>query len=118
MNPTQLNTIIKRFHKNQNYSDIYKLGLCSELAVALKRYLHGGTIYKHGLWHTVLYYKGKYCDINGCQSSSQLMHNSPIGLTKSNLRAATPSELAHIKKLLDNKVVSQIVSGLKGADNQ
>ena len=115
MNTAKLHITIRRFHANNRYSDIYSNGLCSEFAVALKRYLHGGTIYKHGLWHTVLYYKGKYCDIHGCQTSSQLMTNMPIGITKSNLRAAKPSEIAHINKLLDHTEVSRMVAGLKKA---
>lgn len=115
MNITKLHSTIRKFHQQHNYSDIYKLGLCSEFAVALKRYLHGGTIYKQGLWHTILYYNGKYCDINGCQSSSQLMSSSPIGLTKANLRAATPKELSHINNLLDHREVARIIKGLKKA---
>ena len=115
MNTAKLDGIIKRFHRDRNYSDIYSNGLCSEFAVALKKFLRGGTIYKHGLWHTVLYYNGKYCDIHGCQSSSQLMRNMPIGMTKANLRAANPTEIAHINKLLDNKEVARMIDGLKKA---
>jgi len=115
MNTAKLHATIKRFHRDHNYSDIYSNGLCSEFAVALKKYVHGGTIYKHGLWHTVLYYNGKYCDIHGCQTVSQLMRNMPIGMTKANLRAAKPSEIAHINKLLDNNEVARMVAGLKKA---
>jgi len=121
MNVNKLDKIIKRFWKNERNNDVYYLGLCSEFAVALQRYLKGkGSITKHGLWHTVLKYKGYYCDVRGCMTYKQMNFNMPIGGVggKDTTREAQPDEIKHIYKLLNKDKVDHIYKSLKKAEKE
>jgi len=109
MNINKLNYIIRKFWQSQKYSDIYYLGKCSEVAVALQRFLKGGTIIKRGLMHSALKYKGYYCDIRGCYSEMEYKTKVPGEY----LRPATAKEIKHINNLLERDTVSNIVKGLK-----
>ena len=110
----KLNKIIRRFWKNENNSDLYFLGVCSEVAVALKKYLGGGTISKAGLMHTYLSYKGYCCDIRGCYTVSEY----PMIAPAFSYTPATPKEIAHINSLLEHHTVAHIVKGLKKASKE
>ena len=111
MNISTINKTIKRFWKNENHSDVYYLGLCSEFAIALKRFLNSGTIYKAGHMHTCLKYKDHYCDIRGCYPKSKYRSVAP----SLSLLPATKSEIQHINNLLEKDTVKKILSGLKKA---
>ena len=110
----RLNKIILRFWKNEKNSDIYYLGVCSEVAVALKRFLKGGTISKAGLMHTYFSYKGHYCDIRGCFTKSQYTMIVPA----MSYTPVTPKEIAHINSLLEHDTVAHILKGLKKASKE
>jgi len=114
MNVKRLDKIIKQFWKNERYNDIYYLGLCSEMSVALKRFLGAGTLYKRGILHTVLKYKNHYCEVRGCMNQRQLLSTAPGEY----LRPASNKEIAHIYNLLKEYRVKQIVKGLKKAERQ
>lgn len=116
MSITELNRVIKQFARTHG-TDIYRYGLCSEFAVALKRFLDGGELYKHGLFHVCLKYKGYYCDIRGCQTESQLLMDDPMALSKDANRKAKPEEIRHLMGLLKKEQVKKIVEGLKQAKN-
>ena len=113
MQISKLNQIIARFRQNEG-TDIYGLGNCSEFAVALKKFLGAGTISKEGLWHSSLYYKNHYCDIYGCKKTSYGIYNRP----------GTKSENKHIKHYLEDgrhgklNIMSKILTGLKKAKKQ
>ena len=111
MEIAELEKTIERFWESENRNDVYFLGLCSEFAVALKKFLGGGVIYKAGLMHTLLYYKGHYCDIRGCFDKKTYAVRVPA----TSLTPATKKEIAHIYKLLDYNKTNQIVKGLKKA---
>jgi len=114
MKISKLNKIIRQFHKNENYNDIYSLGLCSEFAVALKRFLGAGEIYKAGLLHTCLKYKDHYCDIRGCYPRTTYR-----GIVPSvSLEPATNAEIAHIHKLLEKDSTKRILDGLRQAQKE
>jgi len=112
MNISKLNCIIKKFWQSERYNDIYYLGICSEVAVALKRFLGAGTIVKRGLLHTALEYKGYYCDIRGCKTEREFKATVPGEY----LRPATQKEIQHINNLLQRDKVRYIVGGLKRAE--
>ena len=114
VNITQLDKVIRRFWQNENRNQIYYLGLCSEVAKALQKYLHGGKIIKKGLMHTALYYNGYYCDIRGCFTKRQFNVVAPSMYT----RPANVNELNHINQLLDEDMVDYIVHGLKKAERE
>jgi hypothetical protein len=121
MDTEKLNRIILKFWKNEHNNDVYYLGLCSEFAVALQRYLGGkGEITKHGLWHTVLKYNGMYCDIHGCMTENKLNFTMPIGGVGVNesTRKARPDEVAHIYGLLNERMTKHIYDGLKKAEKE
>lgn len=117
MSITELNRMIKQFGKVYG-KDIYRYGLCSEFAVALKRFLSGGELYKHGLFHVCLKYKGYYCDIRGCQTESELLMDDPMALSKDANRKAKPEEINHLMSLLKEKEVNKVVEGLKQIKNR
>jgi len=114
MNISTINKIIKRFWSNENRNDVYYLGLCSEFAVALKRFLGSGTIYKAGLMHTCLKYKDHYCDIRGCYPKSKYRSIVP----SISLEPATNAEIHHIHNLLEKDTVTKIIKGLKQAQKE
>jgi len=113
MNIPKLNRIIAKFRENEG-SDIYALGTCSEFAVALRKFLKGGTITKVGLTHTTLQYDGHYCDIYGCKKQTHGVYTHP----------ATPEEMKHINYYLEDgrpgkrNTVGQILRGLKKAEKE
>ena len=107
----KLDKIIKRFWADEGHNDVYYMGICSEFAVALKRFLKGGTIYKAGLMHTFLEYKGYYCDIRGCFAPSKYKTIVPA----TSYTSATSKEIAHINSLLEHDTVAHILKGLKQA---
>lgn len=111
MNINKLNCIIHKFWQSERYNTIYYLGVCSEVAVALKKFLGGGTIVKRGLMHTALKYNGHYCDIRGCMIEPEFRSRVPAEY----LRPATPKEIQHINNLLERHTVNYIVKGLKKA---
>jgi len=111
INPQKLDRIIKKFWANERHNDVYYLGLCSEFAVALKRFLKGGVIVKRGLMHTAFKYGNYYCDIRGCMTEGDFKARVP-GVY---LRPATKEEIAHINSLLDEEIVRYIIKGLKEA---
>ena len=113
MSITKLNKILHQFRQNTNPYN-YKFGLCSEFAVALKRYLHAGQLYKSGIMHTCLKYKDHYCDINGCFTYSKYRTISP----SVSLSPATKYEIHHIYNLLDNQAVQSILKTLKQSSKQ
>jgi hypothetical protein len=117
MSITELNRVIKQFAKTHG-TDIYRYGLCSEFAVALKRFLGAGELYKHGLFHVCLKYKGYYCDIRGCQTESKLLMDDPIALSKDANRKAKPEEVQHLMNLLQDDKVQNIIKGLNEAKNK
>jgi len=114
MNIKRLNAIIAQFWSTRLHNDVYYLGLCSEFAVALQKFLNAGTICKAGILHTCLYYKNHYCDIRGCYLRSHYRTVVP----SFSLSPATDAEIKHIEKLLDTNTVKQIVSGLKQAQKE
>jgi len=107
MQISKLNQIIAQFRRNEG-ADIYALGTCSEFAVALKRFLGGGTISKEGLMHTSLYYNKHYCDIYGCKKQPHGIYNRP----------AKSSEMKHIKHYLELHTVQKILKGLRKAQKE
>jgi len=109
MNINKLSCIIRKFWQSERYNDIYYLGKCSEVAVALQRFLKGGTIVKRGLMHTALKYNGYYCDIRGCFQEMEYKTKVPGEY----LRPATQKEIAHINSLLEHDTVAHIIKGLK-----
>jgi len=114
INIQKLDRIIKQFWKNERRNDKYHLGVCSEVAVALKRFLGAGTIYKAGLMHTFLEYQGYYCDIRGCYSPRAYPTIAP----SPSYLPATPKEIAHINSLLEHDTVAHIIAGLKQAQKE
>jgi len=110
----KLNTIIRTFWSNEDHDDIYARGVCSEFAIALKRYLNAGTIYKASLMHTFLKYKDHYCDIRGCYTPSEYKTIVP----SLSYTPATKSELDHINSLLEHHTVNHIIKGLKKAEQE
>jgi len=114
MSVTKLDSIIQRFGDEKG-RDIYRYGLCSEFAVALKRFLGGGELYKHGLFHVCLKYKGFYCDIRGCQTEGELLMDDPMALSKDANRKADQGEVKHLMDLLKEDRVKDIINGLKQA---
>ena len=114
MDKKRLHKIIRKFAENEPNEYIYKFGLCSEFAVALKRFLKGGTISKAGLTHTYLKWKNHYCDITGCLNKEEFQFRNP----STSLSPATKAEIAHINKLLEHKEVDRIYEGLKKAARQ
>jgi len=111
---TKLNKVIKKFWNNENRNTIYYMGICSEFAKGLQKYLRGGKIIKKGLMHTALYYNGYYCDIRGCFTKRQFNVIAPSMYT----RQANVREINHINELLDEDLVEYIVHGLKKAERQ
>ena len=113
MNIPKLNRIIAKFRENEG-SDIYALGTCSEFAVALRKFLKGGTVAKDGLMHTVLQYDGHYCDIYGCKTYTSGEYIHP----------ATPKEMKHINFYLEDgrpgkrDTVNIVLRGLKRAEKE
>jgi len=89
-------------------------GLCSEFAVALKKFLNGGTISKAGLMHTYLTYQGYNCDIRGCFTKETYKFMTP----NEYYRPTNRSELTHINKLLDHERVAYIVRELRKANGR
>jgi len=114
MNTTKLNKIIKQFWANERHNDVYYLGICSEFAVALKKFLGAGTIYKAGLMHTFLEHNGYYCDIRGCFTPARYKTIAPAQY----YRPATSKEIAHINSLLEHDTVAHIITGLKQAQKE
>lgn len=114
MSITKLNRVIKRFWSNEDHNDIYPRGVCSEFAVALKRYLNAGTIYKASIMHTFLKYKDHYCDIRGCYTPNEYQTVVP----SLSYTPATKSELDHINNLLEQSTVTHIIKGLKKAEKE
>jgi hypothetical protein len=114
MSPEKLNKIIKQFWKNENKSDVYYLGICSEFAIALRRFLKAGTVYKAGLMHTFLEHKGYYCDIRGCFTPGR--YKGIVAATS--YTPATKKEIAHIQSLLEHDTVAHIIKGLKEAQRE
>jgi len=114
MDIKKLNAIIKRFWKNEGNNDVYYLGICSEFAVALRRSLKAGTIYKAGLMHTFLEYNGYYCDIRGCYPPGRYKALVP----SPSYTPAKKSEIQHINNLLERDTVQHIVDGLKQAQRE
>lgn len=114
MKTSRLNRIIRQFWKNERYNDIYYLGLCSEFAIALKRFLGSGTIVKRGILHTGLKYKGYYCEVRGCMTERQFKNTVPGEY----LRPANAKEITHIYSLLKNHRVNDIVKGLRKAEKE
>ena len=104
MNKNKLHKIIRNFADQEPNENIYKFGLCSEFAVALKRFLKSGTIYKAGLMHTALKWKNYYCDITGCLNKDRFQFRNP----STSLSPATKEEITHINNLLDHKEVDRI----------
>lgn len=111
---SKLNKIIHKFWKDEKRNDIYHLGVCSEVAVALKRFLQGGTICKAGLMHTYLDYKNHCCDIRGCFPKSRY----PLIVPSGSYLPATTEEIAHINKLLEHDTVAHICKGFKKASKE
>jgi len=109
MDINKLNCAIKKFWQSEGYNEIYYMGVCSEVAVALKKFLGEGTIVKRGLMHTALKYKDYYCDIRGCMTPQQFKTRVPGEY----LRPATPKEIQHINSLLEHHTVKKILNGLK-----
>ena len=114
MNPQKLDRIIKQFWKNERHNDKYHLGVCSEVAVSLKKFLKAGVIVKSGLMHTAYKYGNYYCDIRGCFTEREFKTVAP-GIY---LRPATKKEIAHINKLLEHHTVAYILNGLKQAQKE
>lgn len=125
MNIPTLEKKIATFRKTENV-DMFKYGLCSEFAVALKLFLNNkkritmkelttgvGQLHKHGLFHVCLKYQNKYCDIRGCQTESKLLMNDPMAINKEGNRPADVSEIQHLYDLLDRKEVLRIVEKLR-----
>jgi hypothetical protein len=121
MDIDKLNKVIARFWDNNKRNTMFYLGMCSEFAVALQKYLGGkGEITKHGLFHTVLKYNGLYCDVRGCQTYEQLNFKMPIGGVggRDTTRKATQKEIKHIYSLLNKRNVKYIYEGLKQAEKE
>lgn len=114
MEISKLNRIIHKFWKDEKHNDIYHLGVCSEVAVALKKFLQRGTVSKAGLMHTYLDYKNHCCDIRGCFTKSKYTMVVP----SMSYSPATPKEIAHINKLLEHNTVAHICKGLKKASKE
>jgi len=118
MNSNKLDKIIKRFWATQNNNTIYYLGKCSEVAVALDRFLNRkGKIGKHGWFHSIYLYDGYYWDIRGKMTKKELDFKMPIGATDEP-RPATPDEIKHIYSLLDENFTKKVVEGLKKASKE
>lgn len=115
MNPDRLDRIIKRFWNSEHRDTTYYLGFCSEVAVALDRFINKkGKIGKHGLFHTIYIYGGYYWDIHGRMTKKELDFVCPIGATDEP-RPAYPHEIDHINNLLNKKKVQHILKGLEEA---
>jgi len=114
MDPKRLDKIIKRFWANERRNDKYYLGVCSEVAVALKRFTGGGKISKAGLMHTFFTYNGYYCDIRGCFAPNKYRSIVPAPY----YRPAEPKEIAHINNLLEHDTVAYILAGLRQAQRE
>lgn len=115
MNANELNKIIEKFWKNENKNTDYYLGFCSEVAVALDKFLNKtGKIGKNGWFHTLYIWDGWYWDIRGKMDKKKLAFNMPVGAT-SEVRPATPEELKHINDLLNVEKVNHILKGLREA---
>jgi len=114
MNIKKLDSVIKRFWQNEGKNDVYYLGVCSEFAMALRRFLKAGTVYKAGLMHTFLEYKGYYCDIRGCFPPGKYK----MVASATSYTPATQKEIAHIQSLLEHDTVDHIIKGLKQAEKE
>ena len=115
MDTNTLDKTIKRFWKKESHDTKYYLGFCSEVAVALDRFLNKkGKIGKHGLFHTIYIYNGYYWDIRGKMDKRKLDLVMYVGATDEP-RPANISEIKHINELLNVKKVNYILKGLKEA---
>jgi hypothetical protein len=115
MNSNKLDKIIRDFWEKEKFDDRYYLGYCSEVAVALDRFLKkAGLIGKHGWFHTIYIYDGWYWDIRGKMDKRKLDINMSVGALDEP-RPATKDEIQHINDLLNVEKVNHIIKGLKEA---
>lgn len=125
MQQDRLNKIIAFFWKSKGNDDIFFLGRCADVSIALQRFLNGGQIYLVGAipnsniaWHTVLKYGDLFYDIRGSNTLSQIRQRNPIVAFNDDLntvKKASPSDLLHIKSLLNEQFVQDTVNGLRQA---
>jgi len=117
MTPERLHKVIKQFIRDEGGTNLYRLGRCSEFAVALKKFVGSGTITKHGTWHTVLYWKNIYWDANGQHTLNNLKSTNYISAAE-NPHPATKEEIDHINSLLNKYFVDHILAGLRKASRE
>jgi len=115
MKADKFDEIVKRFWKWEKNDTRYYLGFCSEVAVAMDKFLNKkGKIGKHGWFHTIYIWDGYYWDIRGKMTKRELDFKMPIGATDEP-RPAKPEEIKHIYDLLNVKKVNYILKGFKDA---